>query len=133
MSKEYLGDSVYADIEDGMVKLTTENGYPDDPRNVIFLEPEVYRALQDLLRATRTEVTAPPPDGAQVLERLNGRRVVASISGGKDSAAMGLWLMEQGIEYDRVFADTGWEHPLTYEYLCDPRLGEPSPDLLCYR
>lgn len=34
--KAYLGDSVYADVEDGMVKLTTENGYPDDPRNVIF-------------------------------------------------------------------------------------------------
>lgn len=49
--------------------------------------------------------------------KLNGRRVVASISGGKDSAAMSLWLHELGIEHDRVFADTGWEHPLTYEYL----------------
>ena len=45
MHKVYLGDSVYADIEDGMLKLTTENGYADDPRNVIFLEPEVYSAL----------------------------------------------------------------------------------------
>src|SRR5258708_6462847 len=51
---------------------------------------------------------------------LRDRRVAASISGGKDSAAMGLWLMEQGIDYDRVFADTGWEHPKTYEYLRGP-------------
>lgn len=44
--KTYLGDSVYADVENGMIKLTTENGYPDDPRNVIYLEPEVYAALK---------------------------------------------------------------------------------------
>lgn len=43
--------------------------------------------------------------------------VVASISGGKDSAAMSLYLREQGIEHRRVFADTGWEHPATYEHL----------------
>lgn len=49
--------------------------------------------------------------------KLDGRRVVASISGGKDSAAMSLWLHEHGIEHDRVFLDTGWEHDLTYEYL----------------
>lgn len=45
MTKVYLGDSVYADMSDGMIKLTTENGYPDDPRNVIFLEMEVFVAL----------------------------------------------------------------------------------------
>jgi 3'-phosphoadenosine 5'-phosphosulfate sulfotransferase (PAPS reductase)/FAD synthetase len=45
---------------------------------------------------------------------------VASISGGKDSAAMSLWLTEQGIEHRRVFADTGWEHPWTYEYIRGP-------------
>lgn len=49
--------------------------------------------------------------------KLYGRRVVASVSGGKDSAALSLWLKEQGIEHDRVFMDTGWEHPATYEYL----------------
>jgi hypothetical protein len=41
--KEYLGDSVYADFENGMVKLTTENGM--GPSNTIYLEPEVMRAL----------------------------------------------------------------------------------------
>lgn len=57
---------------------------------------------------------------AEAIARLRGRRVVASISGGKDSAAMSLHLRELGIEHDRVFMDTGWEHPLTYEYLRGP-------------
>lgn len=51
---------------------------------------------------------------------LNGRLVIASVSGGKDSAALCLWLQEQGIEHRRVFADTGWEHDATYEYLRGP-------------
>lgn len=51
------------------------------------------------------------------VERLHGRHVVASVSGGKDSAAMSLHLRELGIEHDRVFLDTGWEHPATYDYL----------------
>tara|TARA_R110000824_G_scaffold143157_1_gene310640 strand:+ start:176 stop:1081 length:906 start_codon:yes stop_codon:yes gene_type:complete len=42
---------------------------------------------------------------------------IASISGGKDSAAMALHLIEQGIEFEPVFFDTGWEHPDVYEYL----------------
>ena len=55
------------------------------------------------------------------LERiLNGRRIVVSVSGGKDSTATCLHLMELGFsphEYDRVFFDTGWEHPYVYDYL----------------
>ena len=43
MHKDYLGDSVYAEIENGMVKLTTENGC--GASNEIFLEPEVIAAL----------------------------------------------------------------------------------------
>ena len=39
----YLGDSVYADIDRGMIKLTTNNGY--GPTNTIYLEPKVYLAL----------------------------------------------------------------------------------------
>lgn len=52
-----------------------------------------------------------------ITAKLNGRHVIASVSGGKDSAALSLWLKEQGIAHERVFLDTGWEHPDTYEYL----------------
>lgn len=49
----YLGDSVYVRIIDPStpttVVLTTENGYPDDPRNKIILEPEVIQAFLDYL------------------------------------------------------------------------------------
>lgn len=54
--------------------------------------------------------------------------IVASVSGGKDSAAMCLHLQE-GLGYKnlkRVFADTGWEHDITYKYIHEvltPRLG----------
>lgn len=44
MEKTY-GDSVYASMRHGMVVLTTENGYADDPRNEICLEPEVLAEL----------------------------------------------------------------------------------------
>jgi hypothetical protein len=38
--KEYIGDSVYADITDGNIILTTENGI--GASNTIFLEPQVF-------------------------------------------------------------------------------------------
>lgn len=56
----------------------------------------------------------------EVRTKLAGRRVIASVSGGKDSAAMSLHLTSLGIEHERVFMDTGWEHPKTYEYLRGP-------------
>jgi hypothetical protein len=50
MSAFYLGDSVYAEWRRGqsgelVLKLTTNNGYQDDPRNVIILNGEVLDAL----------------------------------------------------------------------------------------
>jgi hypothetical protein len=42
-TKDYLGDSVYVDIENGMIALTTENGF--GASNTIYLEPEVFAAL----------------------------------------------------------------------------------------
>lgn len=56
-------------------------------------------------------------DRAELLARLDGRRVIASVSGGKDSAAMSLYLKELEIDHDRVFLDTQWEHESTYDYL----------------
>ena len=58
----------------------------------------------------------------------DGVQYIASMSGGKDSTAMALYLMEQGIEFDPLFYDTGWEHPAVYEYIENdlPRiLGKP--------
>lgn len=70
-------------------------------------KPRVKKSVPTVREAERHEVLA----------RLNGRRVVASVSGGKDSAAMSLYLHELGIDHDRVFLDTGWESPITYEYI----------------
>jgi len=39
----YLGDGVYACIEDGMVKLTTEDGITTT--NTIYLEPDILAAF----------------------------------------------------------------------------------------
>jgi 3'-phosphoadenosine 5'-phosphosulfate sulfotransferase (PAPS reductase)/FAD synthetase len=58
---------------------------------------------------------------------LAGRRVVASISGGKDSAALSLWLTEQGIEHDRVHLLTGWDSPITMDYLRGPLAEKLGP------
>lgn len=41
--KSYLGDGVYVDLEDGMIKLTTEDGFR--ATNTIYLEPEVLTAM----------------------------------------------------------------------------------------
>jgi len=48
---------------------------------------------------------------------LKGRPVVASLSGGKDSTALALWLMDNGVEFRAISMDTGWEHPSTLEYV----------------
>ena len=44
--KVYIGDSVYAEIElrKERLKLYTDNG--DGPKNIIYLEPFVWKALQ---------------------------------------------------------------------------------------
>lgn len=60
MHKEYLGDSVYVEVDDAdgrSLMLTTENGF--GPNNTIILEPEVFAALvryERQRRLARTEV-----------------------------------------------------------------------------
>jgi len=46
--KEYMGDSVYASLENGMIALTTENGF--GPSNTIYLENNVARTLVDFMK-----------------------------------------------------------------------------------
>ena len=55
-SKVYLADSVYAEQENGMIKLTTENGF--GPSNTIYLEPEVLEALFQFARKLGMEFPA---------------------------------------------------------------------------
>lgn len=43
--------------------------------------------------------------------------IVVSLSGGKDSTATAILALETGHECRFLFADTGHEHPLTYQYL----------------
>lgn len=48
------------------------------------------------------------------------KKIIVSVSGGKDSTAMCLNLLEQGYstsDFERVFMDTGWEDAGTYQYL----------------
>ena len=56
MPKAYLGDSVYVEIENGMLKLTTDNG--DGPTNTIYLEIEVYSALVQYVEHLKSDRTA---------------------------------------------------------------------------
>lgn len=45
-------------------------------------------------------------------------RVILTCSGGKDSVAALLWMRNNGYKkFDVVFCDTGWESPITYDYL----------------
>lgn len=62
--KMYLGDSVYVEMESEMVKLTTNNGYPDDPRNVIYLDRRAVQALIDWLSKPATERSRAGEDGS---------------------------------------------------------------------
>jgi len=55
--------------------------------------------------------------GEPMTDILDGRLVIASVSGGKDSTAMCLHLKERGIPYRAVYMDTGWENAETYRYI----------------
>jgi len=52
-----------------------------------------------------------------VKKKIGDRKIVVSVSGGKDSTAACLYMKELGLEYEAIFFDTGWEHPDTYDYV----------------
>lgn len=58
--KTYIGDSVYAEIADGRLTLTTENGY--GPSNTIILEPETWVDLKFWVEAMTTRLSHVPSD-----------------------------------------------------------------------
>lgn len=55
---EYLGDSVYVGFDGYHYWLMTWNGYPDDPRNKIALEPSVYEALTRWVKSLHEKLEA---------------------------------------------------------------------------
>ena len=52
----YLGDSVYVGFDGYHYWLMTWNGYADDPRNKIALEPSVYKALVKWVENLKNQV-----------------------------------------------------------------------------
>jgi 3'-phosphoadenosine 5'-phosphosulfate sulfotransferase (PAPS reductase)/FAD synthetase len=52
-----------------------------------------------------------------IQNEIGNRKVVCSISGGKDSTCMALLLKEAELDYESIFMDTGWEHEATLEYI----------------
>jgi len=57
-------------------------------------------------------------------------RFIVSVSGGKDSTALYLWSIEHfgPHGFEAVFADTGHEHPVTYNYLRNlPEMAKGPP------
>ena len=52
-----------------------------------------------------------------VPEAIQGKTIIISVSGGKDSTATMLAVREAGLEARYVFSDTGWEAKETYAHL----------------
>ena len=52
--KTYLGDGVYADLENGMIKLTTSDGRSDT--NTIYMEDEVLQRFEQYIAFLRREI-----------------------------------------------------------------------------
>lgn len=64
-----------------------------------------------------------------LLDRIAGRRVILSVSGGKDSGAASLYLTELGIDHDRVHMLTGWDSEITMDYIRGPLTAKLGPIL----
>jgi hypothetical protein len=49
LPKRYLGDGIYVVVTDGLVILTTEDGYTTP--NTVVMEPEVLKSFLDYITA----------------------------------------------------------------------------------
>ena len=70
----------------------------------------------------------PQHDLAALRARIGDRTIIASVSGGKDSTAMALYLKELGLPFQAMFIDIGWENRTTLDYVRDQLpgiLGQP--------
>lgn len=56
--KQYIGDSVYANFDGYAVELTTENGLPSDPSNIIILDSNTIKGFKAYLAWLEKEITA---------------------------------------------------------------------------
>lgn len=54
---------------------------------------------------------------SEIPDEIRDLPIIASVSGGKDSTALMLYLRELGLDFRAVFADTGWEAQETYDYI----------------
>ncbi len=63
----YLGDSVYSEVERGMIKLYTDNGF--GATNTIFLELEVYDALVRYVEKLKAETETVSKDEQETDEK----------------------------------------------------------------
>lgn len=54
--KVYLSDSVYADVKNNGIILTTENGLPHHISNIIYLNNKVIKQLLDYVEITGIEL-----------------------------------------------------------------------------
>lgn len=61
--------------------------------------------------------------------RARGALDVVSVSGGKDSTAAYLLAIERGRTFRALFADTGHEHPLTYDFIRDLPAQAGGPEI----
>ena len=56
MTKQYIGDGVFVEVENGMLKLTTKRaGGPLFYEDTIFMEKSVWQALQKYAHAMEIE------------------------------------------------------------------------------
>jgi len=53
MKPTYLGDGVYAQVEDGYIVLTTESHLKTEADNCVYLEPQVLTALIAYIQKAR--------------------------------------------------------------------------------